>query len=49
MVDTLSLRNTYSVPQIPMDDHTRKDAYDELVEMRGTDENIILVNRESTE
>jgi hypothetical protein len=32
------------VPRIPRDDHTVKDAYDELVEMRGTDEGIELLN-----
>ena len=34
------------IPQIPQDDHERKDPYDELVIMRGTDEGIILVQQE---
>lgn len=37
------LQDTYEVPQIPRDDHTHKDPYDELVEMRGTDEGIVLL------
>jgi len=34
---------TFDVPKIPRDDHERKNPFDELVEMRGTDEGIILV------
>ncbi len=37
------LSDSYKVPRIPKDDHEHKDAYDELVEMQGTDENIILL------
>jgi hypothetical protein len=33
----------YDVPRIPADDHTAKHPYDELVEMRGTDEGIVVV------
>jgi hypothetical protein len=36
----------YAVPRIPADDHQCKNAYDELVEMRGTDEGIIIVKPE---
>ena len=39
-----ALRNEYDVPRIPADDHERKDPYDELVQMRGTDEGIIIVD-----
>jgi hypothetical protein len=35
-------RKTYDVPRIPADDHERKDAYDELVVQRGTDEGIVI-------
>lgn len=38
-----SILKSYDVPQIPQDDHERKDPYDELVVMRGTDEGIIPV------
>jgi hypothetical protein len=34
---------SFSVPRIPADDHERKNAYDELVQMRGTDEGVIVV------
>lgn len=37
------LKDEYDVPQIPQDDHEQKNAYDELVAMRGTDEGIIVV------
>jgi len=37
------LRDCYEVPRIPADDHERKDPYDELVTMRGTDEGIIIL------
>ena len=36
----------YDVPKIPTDDHTKKHPYDELVEMRGTDDGIIVVKKE---
>lgn len=36
----------FDVPRIPRDDHVRKDAYDELVEMRGTDEGIVVLRAE---
>jgi len=39
----LKIKDVYSIGQIPMDDHDKKDAYDELVAMRGTDEDIIVV------
>ena len=42
------LKADYDVPKIPADDHVRKNAFDELVEMRGTDEGIVLVKAEST-
>lgn len=32
----------FEIEQISSDDHTRKNPYDELVEMRGTDEGIIV-------
>lgn len=41
-----SLQREYDVPRIPQDDHERKHFYDELVEMRGTDEGIVLVDAE---
>ena len=34
---------TLEVDQIPKDDHTAKNPYDELVEMRGSDEGIEIV------
>ena len=37
------LATHYAVPRIPQDDHDRIDPYDELVQMRGTDEGIIIV------
>jgi hypothetical protein len=33
----------YDVPRIPVDDHDRKNPFDELVAMRGTDEGIVIV------
>lgn len=33
----------YDVPRIPPHDHERKNPYDELVAMRGTDEGIVIV------
>ena len=41
--DIYGCKAEYDVPQIPADDHDRKDAFDELIEMRGTDEGIIIV------
>lgn len=38
------LNREYDVDHIPQDDHERKDPYDELVEMRGTDEGVIIVD-----
>ncbi len=38
------IQNEYDVPRIPVDDHDRKDPYDELVEMRGSDEGIIVID-----
>jgi len=38
------IQRSYDVGQIPQDDHERKDPYDELVAMRGTDEGIIVVD-----
>jgi hypothetical protein len=37
------LQAEYDVPQIPADDHERKQPYDELVARRGTDEGIVVV------
>lgn len=37
------MKREYEVPQIPRDDHDVIDPYDELVQMRGSDEGIILV------
>ena len=39
-----NLRDEYEIGQLPADDHEVKDAFDELVEMRGTDELIILID-----
>lgn len=36
-------RHSFDVGRIPADDHEVKDPYDELVEMRGTDEGIVLM------
>lgn len=35
--------NTIELQKIPRDDHEHKDAYDELVVMQGTDENIVIL------
>lgn len=40
------VQETYEVQPIPRDDHEYKDPYDELVEIRGTDEGIILIQKE---
>lgn len=37
------LQAEYDVPRIPADDHTAKHPYDELVEIMGSDEKILLV------
>lgn len=39
-------REEYDVGRIPMDDHERKHPYDELVAMRGTDEGIIIIDKD---
>ena len=39
----------YDVPRIPRDDHEQIDFYDELVQMRGTDEGILLVKADDEE
>ena len=41
------IKDEYIIGQIPQDDHDRKDPYDELVQMRGTDEGIVLLNMPS--
>jgi hypothetical protein len=41
-----NVKDVYDVPRIPADDHVRKHPYDELVEMRGTDEGVIVVHIE---
>jgi len=38
-----SLQDSYDVHRIPRDDHEQKDAYDELIAMRGTDEGVVIV------
>lgn len=43
-----SLKPTYSIGQIPHDDHERKHPYDELVAMRGTDDGIVVVKVEDS-
>lgn len=40
---TLGLKSEYEIGTIPMDDHERKNPYDELVIERGTDEGIIPI------
>jgi hypothetical protein len=42
-VDVYGLKTHYDVPRIPADDHEKKHPYDELVEIRGTDEGIVIV------
>ena len=37
------IKENYAIGQIPRDDHTAKNPYDEFVAERGTDENIIIV------
>lgn len=37
-------KQEYDVPRIPADDHVVKNPYDELVEIRGTDEGIVIIN-----
>jgi hypothetical protein len=39
-----ALKDKYDVPRIPQDDHEKKNPYDELVAMRGTDEGIVILN-----
>ncbi len=41
------IKDYYDVPQIPQDDHERKHPYDELVEIRGADEGIIIPSDEN--
>lgn len=41
-LELAGLPREYDVPQIPDDDHERKHPYDELVQMRGTDEGIVI-------
>jgi hypothetical protein len=38
-----NIQDAYRVARIPRNDHETKDAWDELVAMRGTDEGIIVV------
>lgn len=38
------MERQYDVDRIPADDHDAKNAYDELVAMRGTDEGIVVVS-----
>ena len=40
------IKDEYEIGQIPRDDHEVKHPYDELVEMRGSDEGILLVDEE---
>lgn len=42
----LDLPKNYEIGKIPADDHVVKNAYDELVEQRGTDEGIVVVDHE---
>jgi hypothetical protein len=42
-LDGLTLDREYDVPRIPRDDHQAKNPYDELVEMRGTDEGVVIL------
>lgn len=37
------IKGEYEIGQIPPDDHEVKDHYDEFVEMRGTDEGVVLL------
>lgn len=43
-VQKWGMNRTYEVEPIPRDDHDFKNAYDELVEIRGTDEGIVVVD-----
>jgi len=38
------IKDQYDIGQIPMDDHDKKDPYDELIVMLGTDEDIIILD-----
>jgi hypothetical protein len=38
---------SYFVTPIPADDHERINAYDELVQMRGTDEGVVILDPET--
>ena len=38
------IRESYELKPIPRDDHEHKDPYDEMVQMRGTDEGIIILD-----
>lgn len=42
-----TLKDEYDVPHIPMDDHTRKDVVEELVEMVGRDRVVVIEVPES--
>jgi hypothetical protein len=48
-LELTGMKPTYDVPRIPADDHEQKNAFDELVQMRGSDEGIFLVNHETGE
>lgn len=37
------MKREYDITRIPRDDHEVKNPYDELVEMRGTDEGIVIL------
>ena len=39
-----SLKLEYEVGQIPQDDHTVIAPYDELVQIRGSDEGVVVVD-----
>jgi hypothetical protein len=45
--ERLGLPAELSIQRIPQDDHERKDPYDELIVMRGTDEGVILVSQDN--
>jgi len=42
-VSDWGMKPKYEIGRIPKDDHTAKNPFDELVEMRGTDEGIVIV------
>lgn len=44
VIQECGLKQEYDVPKIPRDDHTFKDPVEELIEMRGTDEGIVVVD-----